>query len=229
MSSHGQISTSRRETIVTFWELPKVPVNLISLSQTNAHFQVIRQFTKPICCEILFVQILAESKWYSIHVIISVMIQRLELVPARLSFTICREESNYSSMGSEPLLCLKWLWMLLDSGPVSYGPLTQAQRSSICKKDVKERLPSQWEEKWGTSPSTLSALESIKTCLTLSKSFRRAILLVTSSCARSSFSCSSLMFASWRRRFSRCGWTKQKKSRESSSQEFVYETQHYCA
>lgn len=40
--------------------------------------------------------------------------------------------------------------------------------------------------------------------ITWSRSFRRAILLVTSSCARSSFSCSSRMLASCRRRFSLC-------------------------
>lgn len=39
--------------------------------------------------------------------------------------------------------------------------------------------------------------------LTLSRSFRRAILLVTSSWAKSSFSCSNLMLASCRRLFSR--------------------------
>lgn len=40
---------------------------------------------------------------------------------------------------------------------------------------------------------------------TWSKSFRRAILLVTSSWARSSFSCSNLMLASCNLRFSLCG------------------------
>ena len=39
--------------------------------------------------------------------------------------------------------------------------------------------------------------------LTLSRSFRSAILLVTSSWAKSSFSCSNLMLASCRRLFSR--------------------------
>lgn len=39
--------------------------------------------------------------------------------------------------------------------------------------------------------------------LTLSRSLRRAILLLTSSCARSSFSCSKRMLASCKRRFSR--------------------------
>lgn len=38
--------------------------------------------------------------------------------------------------------------------------------------------------------------------LTLSKSFLSAILLLTSSCAKSSFSCSRRMLASWSRRFS---------------------------
>lgn len=40
--------------------------------------------------------------------------------------------------------------------------------------------------------------------LTLSRSFRSAILLVTSSWAKSSFSCSNLMLASCSRLFSRC-------------------------
>lgn len=41
-------------------------------------------------------------------------------------------------------------------------------------------------------------------CVTWSRSLRRAILLVTSSWAKSSFSCSSLMLVSCRRRFSLC-------------------------
>ena len=44
--------------------------------------------------------------------------------------------------------------------------------------------------------------------LTLSRSFRSAILLLTSSCARSSFSCSRRMLASCKRRFSR--WIEAK-------------------
>lgn len=47
-------------------------------------------------------------------------------------------------------------------------------------------------------------LGPISVSVTWSRSFRKAILLVTSSWARSSFSCSSRMLASWSLRFSLC-------------------------
>lgn len=56
--------------------------------------------------------------------------------------------------------------------------------------------------------------------LTLSRSLRRAILLLTNSCARSSFSCSRRMFASCRRRFSRWiqGGRRKRKRREGTGE-----------
>lgn len=58
--------------------------------------------------------------------------------------------------------------------------------------------------------------------LTLSRSLRRAILLLTSSCARSSFSCSKRMFASCKRRFSRWMRKRKWKRRREQERQIVY-------
>lgn len=177
-------------------------------------FKFIRHFAKPVCCEMVFIKIPAKHKPTS-------MLRSLwwfkDLTHLLLDFL---RENNYSSTGCpfppvtvNAFQSYKYFsqhshfpWtsvtgLYIDSVQHRHGgrnPVPHTKSTPCTSSPVRER----------TRSSLLSGLDSLRPWLTLSKSFLSAILLVTSSWARSSFSCSSLMLASCRRRFSRCGDTE---------------------